>query len=141
VGFNPGRWPTDQVHLTGRIAIIGDRQRREAKGTPMTTIEVFDPATSGAAAVEASRADPRCAGFDADLRWFAAQGVSVARYSLTGQRGEFMARPVVAALLRCCGEGLLPIVLVDGKFCFGGTWPPRADLIRSCQTSRALSTL
>jgi hypothetical protein len=35
---------------------------------------------------------------------------------------------VVAALLKSGGQDALPIVLVDGKIRFSGTWPSRAEL-------------
>jgi Arsenical resistance operon protein ArsD len=107
----------------------------------MTTIEVFDLARYCATAVRPPRVDLERARFEADLRWLAAHGTRVARYNLAEEPGEFSSRPVVAVLLRSGGEEFLPIVLVDGKLCFGGTWPSRADLIQSCEPSETRSTL
>jgi Arsenical resistance operon protein ArsD len=98
----------------------------------MTTIEVFDVAP---------RVDPQLSRFEEDLRWFVARGTRVARYTLAVEPREFAARPVVAVLLRSGGEEFLPIILVDGKLCFGGTWPSRADLFASCTTSEDQCTL
>lgn len=92
------------------------------------TIEVFDPAMCCSTGVCGPSVDPELARFEADLRWLAAQGVSVTRYNLAQEPGEFAGRPVVAAMLASGGEDVLPIVLVDGKLRFSGTWPARADL-------------
>jgi len=107
----------------------------------MTIIEVFDTVTCCSTAVGAPCVDLERARFEADLCWLAAQGATVTRYSLSAEPDEFVARPIVAVLLKSCGQDLLPIVLFDGKFCFGGTWPSRADLITSYETSEIRSTL
>jgi hypothetical protein len=92
------------------------------------TLEVFDPAMCCSTGVCGPSVDPQLARFEADLRWLAAQGASVTRYNLAAEPGEFVARPVVAAMLASGGEDVLPIVLVDGKLLFSGTWPSRTDL-------------
>jgi hypothetical protein len=107
----------------------------------MTTIEVFDVALCCSSGIYAPSVDPQLSRFEDDLRWLAAQGTRVARYNLAVEPGEFATRPVVAALLKSGGEAFLPIILVDGKLCFGGTWPSRADLFESCHSSEGQSTL
>ena len=94
----------------------------------MTTVEVFDPAMCCSTGVCGPTVDPELARFEADLRWLATQGAKVTRYNLAQEPGEFVGRPVVAAMLASGGEDALPIVLVDGKVRFSGTWPSRADL-------------
>ena len=93
-----------------------------------TTIEVFDPAMCCSTGVCGPSVDPELARFEADLRWLGTQGASVTRYNLASEPGEFVARPVVAAMLADGGEDVLPIVLLDGKVRFSGTWPSRTDL-------------
>ena len=129
------------MHVHFRAAIVRASDRTEAKGTSITTIEVFDPAMCCSPAAYGPRVDLDLARFEADLGWLAAQGANVTRYSLSVDPHEFLTRPIVAALLNSCGEDLLPIVLVDGRFCFGGLWPSHADLIGSCDTSEVRSTL
>ena len=94
----------------------------------MTTIEVFDPAMCCSTGVCGPSVAPELARFEADLRWLGTQGASVTRYNLAQEPGEFAGRPVVAAMLASGGENVLPIVLVDGKLRFSGTWPSRTDL-------------
>jgi Arsenical resistance operon protein ArsD len=92
------------------------------------TIEVFDPAMCCSSGVCGPSVDPQLARFEADLRWLAAQGASITRYNLAAEPGEFVTRPVVAAMLASGGEDVLPIILVDGLVRFSGTWPSRTDL-------------
>ena len=96
--------------------------------TMTATIEVFDPAMCCSTGVCGPSVDPELARFEADLRWLAARGANVTRYNLAQEPGEFVARPVVAAMLASGGEEALPIILVDGKVRFSGTWPSRTDL-------------
>jgi arsenite methyltransferase len=123
--------PTHRVHAHAQAAIIRASHagpKSTPKGTPMTTVEVFDPAMCCSTGVCGPSVDPELARFEADLRWLATQGASVTRYNLAQEPGEFAGRPVVAAMLQSGGEDVLPIVLVDGKLRFSGTRPSRADL-------------
>lgn len=98
------------------------------KGSSMPTIEVFDPAMCCSTGVCGPTVDPELARFEADLRWLGGQGASVTRYNLAQEPGEFVTRPVVAAMLQSGGEDVLPIVLVDGRLRFSGSRPSRAEL-------------
>lgn len=95
------------------------------------TIEVFDPAMCCPTGVCGPSVDPELARFESDLRWLGTQGVTVTRHNLAQEPGEFVARPLVAAMMASGGEEVLPIVLVDGKLRSSGTWPTRADLAGS----------
>jgi hypothetical protein len=94
-------------------------------------IEVFDPAMCCSTGVCGPSVDPELARFEADLRWLGTQGVTVTRHNLAQEPGEFVARPVVAAMMASGGEDVLPIVLVDGKLRSSGSWPTRSDLAES----------
>jgi SAM-dependent methyltransferase len=137
--------PTHRVHAHAQAAIIRASTDRsephpsahagssltgdQAEGNTMTaTIEVFDPAMCCSTGVCGPSVDPDLARFEADLRWLATHGAHVTRHNLAQEPGEFVARPVVAAMLASGGEDVLPIVLVDGKVRFSGTWPSRSDL-------------
>ena len=123
--------PTHRVHAHAQAAIIRASHagpKSTPKGTPMMTVEVFDPAMCCSTGVCGPTVDPELARFEADLRWLATQGAKVTRYNLAQEPGEFVGRPVVAAMLASGGEDALPIVLVDGKVRFSGIWPSRADL-------------
>jgi len=123
---------THRVHPHAQAAIIRASHptgpKGTTKGTPMSTIEVFDPAMCCSTGVCGPSVDPELARFEADLRWIGSQGVGVTRYNLAQEPGEFAGRPVVAAMLKSGGDDVLPIVLVDGKVRFSGTWPSRAEL-------------
>lgn len=95
------------------------------------SIEVFDPAMCCSTGVCGPSVDPELARFESDLRWLGAQGVAVTRHNLAQEPGEFVARPLVAAMMAAGGEDVLPIVLVDGKLRSSGTWLTRADLAGS----------
>jgi SAM-dependent methyltransferase len=123
--------PTHRVHTHAQAAIIRASltgPKPTPKGTPMPTVEVFDPAMCCSTGVCGPTVDPTLARFEADLRWFGSQGASVTRHNLAQEPGEFAGRPLVAAMLQSGGEDVLPIVLVNGKLAFSGTWPSRADL-------------
>lgn len=95
------------------------------------SIEVFDPAMCCSTGVCGPSVDPALARFESDLRWLSTKGVAVTRHNLAQEPGEFVARPLVAAMMASGGEDVLPIVLVDGKLRSSGTWPTRADLAGS----------
>jgi arsenite methyltransferase len=118
---------THRVNAHAQAAIIRACHRPE-RNIMTTTVEVFDPAMCCSTGVCGPSVDPELARFEADLRWLATQGVSVIRYNLAQEPGEFAGRPVVAAMLQSGGEDVLPIVLIDGKVRFSGTRPSRTDL-------------
>jgi SAM-dependent methyltransferase len=122
--------PTHRVHSSAQAAIIraslsGPENKQE--GTPVT-IEVFDPAMCCSTGVCGPSVDPQLARFEADLRWLGTRGASVTRHNLAQEPGEFAGRPLVAAMLQSGGEDVLPIVLLNGKLAFSGTWPSLTDL-------------
>ena len=104
----------------------------DAGSAPVDTasagIEVFDPPMCCSTGVCGPSVDPQLARFEADLRWLSDQGAKVTRYNLAQEPGEFVARSVVAAMLASGGEGILPVVLINGKLHSCGSHPSRADL-------------
>jgi arsenite methyltransferase len=122
---------THRVHPYAQAAIIRASLTgpdATQKGTTMTTIEVFDPAMCCSTGVCGPTVDPELARFEADLRWLGTRGASVTRHNLAQEPGEFAGRPLVAAMLQSGGEDVLPIVLINDKLAFSGTWPSLADL-------------
>jgi AhpD family alkylhydroperoxidase len=94
----------------------------------MKTIEVFDPAMCCSTGICGPDVDPALVRFAADLDWLTGQGVTVQRYNLAQQPGEFAGRPVVATALQTKGDASLPLILVDGAAVSEGEIPPRARL-------------
>ena len=94
----------------------------------MKTIEVFDPAMCCSTGVCGNDVDPALVRFASDLEWLAGQGISVRRYNLAQEPGEFAGRPQVAAALQTKGDASLPLILVDGDAVSEGEFPPRSRL-------------
>ena len=96
----------------------------------MTSIEVFDPAMCCSTGVCGPSVDPALASFAADLEWLAAQGVSVARATVSQEPQKFAASAPVREAMATHGEDALPAVVVDGKLRSFGCYPARADLAK-----------
>jgi Arsenical resistance operon protein ArsD len=94
----------------------------------MTKLEVFDPAMCCSTGVCGTQVDPALARFEADLRWLGGRGADVTRYNLGQEPGAFAGSDVVRAVLQAGGEGVLPVVLVDGKLKWTGHYPTRDEL-------------
>jgi hypothetical protein len=94
----------------------------------MTTIEVYDPAMCCSTGVCGPTVDPALARFEADLRWLSGQGAAVTRYNLGQQPGAFVESPIVVSILQAGGEGVLPVILIDGKLKWTGHYPSRDEL-------------
>ncbi len=94
----------------------------------MTTVEVFDPPMCCSTGVCGPSVDPALATFAADLQWAGENGATVTRYNLAQEPGRFAGRDAVGALLAERGEGVLPVVVVDGEVRSSGRYPARAEL-------------
>lgn len=94
----------------------------------MKTIEVFDPVMCCSTGVCGNDVDPALVRFASDLEWLAGQGISVRRYNLAQEPGEFAERPLVAAALQTKGDASLPLILVDGTTASEGEFPTRDRL-------------
>ena len=88
----------------------------------MRTLEIYDPS-----ACCSSKSDPAADQVADDLRWVAAQGVEVKRYSLAREPQAFTAN---AEVLKEMGAVMdrLPITVVDGKIVAVGAYLSRAQL-------------
>ena len=94
------------------------------------TVEVFDPAMCCSTGVCGPSVDPELAQFAGDIEWLEHQGVTVQRYNLAQQPGEFAERKEVATALGDKGEACLPMVFVDGRLVSEGTYSSREELSR-----------
>lgn len=92
------------------------------------TIQIFDPAMCCTTGVCGPDVDPALVQFESDLRWLADQGVTVERFNLGQQPGEFVKHPAVLESLNTEGEGALPMILVDGAVAWQKVYPGREEL-------------
>ena len=96
----------------------------------MVHLEVFDPPLCCTTGVCGPAVDPLLAAFAADAEWLESQGVSVQRHNLAQDPQAFVANETVSAALRESGDGVLPLLLVDGAIVARGAYPRRAELAR-----------
>ena len=95
----------------------------------MTVIlRVFDPPMCCGTGVCGPSVDPDLARFAADLDWLRKQGITVERYSLAQQPGDFVAHGAVADALTARGNAALPMILVDERAAVEGAYPSRETL-------------
>ena len=94
----------------------------------MSLVQVFDPAMCCSTGVCGPSVDPKLVRFAADLDWVKNQGVTVARFNLAQQPGDFAADLDVKAALEDSVDESLPLVKVDGSVKSKGRYPSRAEL-------------
>ncbi|HEY3338592.1 MAG TPA: arsenite efflux transporter metallochaperone ArsD [Propionicimonas sp.] len=96
----------------------------------MVSIRVFEPALCCNTGVCGEDVDQALVDFSADLDYFAAQGVDIARHNLANDPAAFVQNPVVTNFLTAVGSDGLPLVLVDGVTVLTGRYPTREMLAR-----------
>lgn len=92
------------------------------------TLRVFDPPMCCGTGVCGPSVDPDLARFAADLDWLRKQGVTVERYNLAQQPGDFVLHAAVADALTARGNAALPMILVDERPAVEGAYPSRETL-------------
>lgn len=95
----------------------------------MKKLEVFDPAMCCPTGVCGVDVDPVLAGFSADLKWAAEQGVAVFRYNLGQEPQAFAANPAIVREMESAMDRL-PVIVVDGNIVSTGIYPSRQQLAR-----------
>lgn len=93
-------------------------------------VTVYDPPMCCSTGVCGPVIDPVLPRFAADLEWLKQAGVSITRYNLAQQPGEFASNPIVQHLLAEQGLEILPLVQVEGQIVSRGTYPQREELAR-----------
>lgn len=94
----------------------------------MTTLTVYDPAMCCSTGICGADVDQRLVDLAADLDWLKAQGVTVRRFGLSREPGEFAANETVRRIMQeSAGDGL-PVFLVDGVLKASARYPSRAEL-------------
>ncbi len=94
----------------------------------MTSVTVFDPAMCCSTGVCGPQVEPHLARFEADLRWLSTQGAQVTRHNLGQEPGAFAGNDLVRTILQAGGEQALPVILLDGRLRWTGTYPTRDEL-------------
>lgn len=99
------------------------------------TVAVYDPAMCCSTGVCGPSVDPGLLAAARDLRWLAAQGVSVERYGLSQEPDAFVKQPRVTGLMQAFGDKALPAILVNGEVLTYGRYPSRDEIIAALGTS------
>lgn len=94
----------------------------------MTKIEIFDPPMCCSTGVCGPSVDPVLVRFSADLDWLKSKGITVERYNLAQQPGEFAANKEVRTALTLAGNACLPLIIVNGTVASRGAYPDRQAL-------------
>jgi hypothetical protein len=94
----------------------------------MTTITVYDPAMCCSTGICGTDIDQKLVDLAADLDWLKAQGVSVQRFGLSREPGEFAANDEVRKIMQDSEGDDLPVFLVDGALKAKARYPSRAEL-------------
>jgi len=88
-------------------------------------VQVFDKPMCCSTGICGPQVDQALVRFAGDLDWLRRQGVTVERFNLSQQPGDFVAQPDVRATLQTKGVDALPIVRVEGRIVSEGTYPSR----------------
>jgi len=94
----------------------------------MKKIEIYDPSMCCSSGVCGTEVDPKLIQFASDLEWLKQQGIPVERFNLAQQPAAFAANPMVGEALKTQGNGVLPIVMVDGVIATRSIYPTRGQL-------------
>lgn len=98
----------------------------------MIKLEIFDQPMCCSTGICGSNADPILVVFASDLEWLKQQGVDVVRYGLTMSPAEFSKNETVNEFLTAKGEKCLPILTIEDKIVYYGSYPLREELARLC---------
>ena len=97
----------------------------------MANIRVYDPAQCRSTGVCGPDADDTIAQFSSALEKARKSGVSIDRFTLGHQPGEYVKNTAVKSLLDSEGVDCLPIVFVGDEVLSKGDYPSRAELLAS----------
>lgn len=97
----------------------------------MASIRVYDPAQCCSTGVCGPDADETIAQFSSALEKARKSGVSIDRFTLGHQPGEYVKNTMVKSLLDSEGVDCLPIVFVGDEVLSKGDYPSRAELLAS----------
>lgn len=99
----------------------------------MVRLEVFDPPMCCSSGICGADADQGLVIFASDLEWLKAQGVEVKRYGLSLHPAEFAKNGEIKNLVNSKGNSCLPVIVVDSRIVFKGSYPNRQQLAEMCE--------
>ena len=94
----------------------------------MSTIRVYDPPMCCSTGVCGPDEDDELAQFASTLEWAKKAGVTVDRFNLGHQPGEFVTNGVVKDLIASDGVDILPVVMVGDDIVSKGDYPTRSAM-------------
>lgn len=94
----------------------------------MNKLEIFDPAMCCSTGVCGPSIDPDLLRISTVVNTLSKKGISVKRYNLSEEPGEYVKNKAVSTLLRSKGVKSLPITLVDGVIVMSGNYPSNKEL-------------
>lgn len=89
---------------------------------------IYDPALCCSTGLCGPEPDPVQIKVNETILALSKQGVSVERFNLSKQLGDFAANKEVAALLRSNGKKILPITIINGKVLKTGAYASYSEL-------------
>jgi arsenite methyltransferase len=92
------------------------------------TVKVYDPPLCCSTGICGPSVDPELVRFAADLQWLQSRGVSVERFNLAQQPGDFVDNPTILALMRAEEASCLPVVMVGDTVIAKQAYPSRDEL-------------
>ena len=98
----------------------------------MKAITIFDKPMCCSTGVCGPNVDPVLVRFADDLRWLASQGVTIQRHNPAQNANPFVQDKAVCEIMRTDGEGVLPLVFVDGGERSRQRYPDRDELAEWC---------
>lgn len=93
------------------------------------TVAVYDPAMCCSTGVCGPSVDPSLLAAARDLRWLAAQGVTVERFGLSQEPDAFVKQPKITGLMQAFGDKALPATLINGEVVAYGRYPSRDEIV------------
>lgn len=99
----------------------------------MTKLQIFDPPMCCTSGVCGTNVDTKLVKLLNDIEWLKSKGVEVERFGLAFEPQAFVTNELVKETLQKDGNDCLPLILVDGKIVFKGSYPDRAKLAEFCK--------
>ncbi len=94
----------------------------------MTNLTIYDPAMCCSTGICGAEIDQTLVTFAADLDWLKSKGITVTRFNLSQEPGEFAANEAVKSVLQNDGVDGLPVIMKGDEMLSFGRYPARDEL-------------
>ena len=94
----------------------------------MSTIAIYEPPLGCATGACGPDGQDTLEQFASSLEWLEQRGISVMRYNLGYDPGEFSGNAMVKDIMDTDGIACLPLVFANGSIVSKGRYPSRAEL-------------